>query len=138
MANVAGLFVSPARGSGRSEPRSAVVAVENWGLEGCAHASRPRKEILLASKQHLDALAVEPGAIRENITIDGADVQAWPAGQRLQIGTAVLEITQECAPCHRMDELRAGLRTLLQGNRGMYARVVEGGEIALGDEVDLV
>jgi MOSC domain-containing protein YiiM len=37
-----------------------------------------------------------------------------------------------------MDELRDGLRAELQGKRGMLARVVETGEVALGDEIELV
>jgi MOSC domain-containing protein YiiM len=138
MATVVGLFVSPARGSGRSEPRERVLAVESKGLEGCAHANPPRREVLLASKEHLDAVGVEPGAIRENVTVEGVDVHSWPVGQRVRVGGAVLEITMVCDPCHRMDELRAGLRAEIDGKRGMLAHVVESGEIALGDRVELL
>jgi MOSC domain-containing protein YiiM len=138
MATVAGLFVSAGRGSGVSEPRDRVVAIENRGLEGCAHGNPPRREVLLVSKEHLDALGVEPGAIRENVTVEGADVQSWPVGQRLQIGEALLEITMVCDPCHRMDELRAGLRAQLDDKRGMLAHVVAGGEISLGDSIELL
>jgi MOSC domain-containing protein YiiM len=138
MATVAGLFVSPGRGSGRSEPRQRVLAIESQGLEGCAHANPSRREVLLASKEHLDAVGVEPGAIRENVTVEGADVHSWPLGQRVKVGAAVLEITMVCDPCHRMDELRAGLRAEIDGKRGMLAHVVEGGEIALGDAVELL
>ena len=40
-----------------------------------------------------------------------------------------------CDPCQRMDELRDGLRAELEGKRGMLARVVESGEVAVGDEI---
>ena len=113
-------------------------AIEGQGLEGCAHANPPMREVLFASKEHLDALDVEPGAIRENITVEGEDVQAWPVGQRLKAGEAVFEVTMVCDPCHRMDELREGLRAELDGKRGMLARVVESGEIAVGDEIELL
>lgn len=138
MATVVGLFVSPARGSGRSEPRERVRAIENEGLEGCAHANPPRREVLLASKEHLDAVGVEPGAIRENVTVDGVDVHEWPVGQRVRVGDALLEITMVCDPCSRMDELRPGLRAEIDGRRGMLAHIVETGDIALGDDVSLV
>ena len=137
MANVSGLFVSPERGSGRSEQRERVTAVAGQGFEGCAHANPPRREVLLVSSEHLDAVSVEPGDIRENVTVDGADVQTWPIGQRVRVGDALLEITMVCEPCHRMDELRDGLRDELEDRRGMLAHVVEGGEIALGDEITL-
>ena len=138
MATVAGLFVSPGRGSGRSEPRERVLAIESQGFEGCAHANPPRREVLLVSKRHLDALGVEPGAIRENVTVEGTDVQSWRVGQRVKVGDALLEITMVCEPCHRMDELRAGLRALLDDKRGMLAHVVEGGKVALGDSIELL
>jgi MOSC domain-containing protein YiiM len=138
MATVVGLFVSPARKSGVSEPRERVLAIENQGFEGCAHANPPRREVLLASKDHLDLVGVEPGAIRENVTVEGADVQSWPVGQRVQVGGALLEITMVCDPCQRMDELRPGLRAELDDRRGMLAHVVEGGEIALGDPIRLM
>ena len=138
MATVAGLFVSPERGSGRSEPRERVRAIESQGLEGCAHANPPRREVLFVSEEHLDAVDVAPGAIRENITVAGADVQTWPLGQRVRVGDALLEITMVCDPCHRMDELRPGLRAELADRRGMLAHVVEGGDIAVGDSIELI
>jgi MOSC domain-containing protein YiiM len=138
MATVAGLFISPERGSGRSEPREWVRALESQGLEGCAHANPPRREVLFASQDHLDAVGVEPGAIRENITVAGADVQQWPIGQQVRAGGALLEITMVCDPCQRMDELRQGLRAELADRRGMLAHVVEGGEIAVGDSIELI
>jgi MOSC domain-containing protein YiiM len=138
VATVVGLFVSPGRGSGRSSPLERAFAVASQGLEGCAHANPPRREVLLVSKEHLDAVGVEPGAIRENVTVEGVDVESWPPGQRVRIGEATLEITMVCDPCHKMDQLRAGLRAELDGRRGMLAHVVDGGEIALGDGVELV
>ncbi len=114
-------------------------ALENHGLEGCAHA-RPgtKRQVLFASSEHLDAVGVEPGAIRENFTVTGADVQRWAPGQRVAMGEAVFEVTMKCDPCERMDELRPGLRAELEGRRGVLARVVETGEVAVGDEIQLL
>ena len=138
MASVVGLFTSPARKSGRSDAHESRRAIAGQGFEGCAHANPPRREVLFVSKEHLDSLNVEPGAVRENITVDGDDVQRWPVGQRVRAGEAEFEITMVCDPCHRMDELRDGLRAELDGKRGMLARVVESGEVAVGDQVELV
>ena len=138
MASVVGLFTSPARKSGRSDSHDRRRAISGQGFEGCAHANPPRREVLFVSKEHLDSVNVEPGAVRENITVDGDDVQQWPIGQRVRAGGAEFEITMVCDPCHRMDELRDGLRAELDGKRGMLARVVESGEVAVGDEIELV
>ena len=115
-----------------------MTAVASNGFEGCAHANPPRREVLFASKQHLDALDVAPGAIRENVTVEGADVHEWPVGQRVRVGRALFEVTMVCDPCQRMDQLRPGLRAELEGKRGMLAHVIEGGELSVGDEIELV
>lgn len=139
MARVAGLWTSPAKGSGRMDARERAVAIEQHGLEGCAHA-RPgtKRQVLFASAEHLDALGIEPGRIRENFTIEGDDVQGWPVGQRLRIGEAEFEVTMVCDPCSRMDEIRLGLQAELDGRRGMLARVIRTGEVAAGDPVELL
>ena len=138
MASVHGVFVSPARKSGVSTGLDRARAVAGHGFEGCAHANPPKREVLFVSKGHLDGLGLEPGEIRENITVEGADVQTWPVGAQVRAGEALFEITMVCDPCHRMDELREGLRAQLEDKRGMLARVVSGGEVAVGDPVVLV
>jgi MOSC domain-containing protein YiiM len=138
MAKISGVWTSPARKSGRMDGHERRQAIIGEGLEGCAHANPPRREVLFASKMHLDSVGVDPGAIRENLTVEGDDVQRWPIGQRVRAGGAVFEITMVCDPCHRMDELRDGLRAELDGKRGMLARVVESGEVAVGDEIELL
>jgi MOSC domain-containing protein YiiM len=139
MARVTGLWTSPAKGSGRMDARERVQAIEGHGLEGCAHArAGTKRQVLFASAQHLDALSVEYGRIRENFTIDGTDVHQWPVGQRVGIGTAEFEITMVCDPCSRMDEIRPGLQEELDGKRGVLARVLKTGEVTAGDQVELL
>ena len=138
MPSIVGIWTSPARRSGRSVEHERLQAIAGEGMEGCAHGNPPRREVLFVSLDHLESVGVEPGAIRENLTVAGADVQAWPVGQQVRVGEAVFEITMVCDPCHRMDELREGLRAELDGKRGMLARVVESGEVAVGDELELL
>jgi MOSC domain-containing protein YiiM len=138
VARIVGLWTSPGRKSGRSLAHERIKAVAGHGFEGCAHANPPKREVLFVSREHLDSVDVEPGAVRENLTVEGDDVEKWPIGQQVRAGEAVFEITMVCDPCHRMDELRQGLRAELQGKRGMLARVVESGEVAVGDEIELV
>ena len=139
MARIVGVWTSPGRKSGRSVGHERRRAIAGEGLEGCAHANPPMREILFVSKAHLDSVGVEPGAIRENLTVEGCDVQQWPIGQRVRVGDeAVFEITMVCDPCHRMDELRDGLRAELEGKRGMLAKVVVSGVVTLGDELELL
>src|SRR5919202_1689965 len=138
MASIAGIFTSPGRKSGRSVGHERLRALEGRGMEGCAHANPPRREVLFASLEHLQSVDVEAGDIRENLTVEGADVQQWPVGQRVRVGNAVFEITMVCDPCRRMDELRQGLRAELDDKRGMLARVTQTGEVAVGDAIELI
>ncbi len=114
-------------------------ALADHGLEGCAHA-RPgnKRQVLFASLEHLEAVGVEPGRIRENFTVAGEDVQDWAVGQRVRAGGAVFEVTMVCDPCERMEAIRPGLRREIDGRRGMLARVLEEGEVAVGDSLQLL
>ena len=74
---------------------------------------------------------------RGNLLVEGLDIPQQP-GARLRIGPQVLvEITQECAPCERMEALHPGLRSALEPDwrAGARARVLRGGEVAVGDEI---
>jgi MOSC domain-containing protein YiiM len=139
MGTIAGIWTSPGRKSGRMNGHERIRALADHGLDGCAHArSGGKRQVLFASREHLEAVGVEPGRIRENFTVAGADVQTWPVGQRLRAGTAVFEVTMVCDPCERMEAIRPGLRAELDGRRGMLARVVEEGEVAVGDALELL
>ena len=138
MAKIVGVWTSPGRGAARMDPHDRRQAIAGGGLVGCAHANPPKSEVLFVSKEHLDSVGVEPGAIRENLTVEGDDVQQWPIGLQVRVGDALFEITMVCDPCRKMDALREGLRAELEDKRGMLARVVEGGEVAVGDEIELL
>jgi MOSC domain-containing protein YiiM len=42
-----------------------------------------------------------------------------------------------CDPCELMEEIRPGLEDELEGKRGMLARVLTTGDVAVGDEIKL-
>ena len=74
---------------------------------------------------------------RGNLLVEGLDLPQQP-GALLRIGTDVqVEITQECAPCERMEALRPGLRAALTPDwrAGARARVLHGGPVSVGDEI---
>ena len=116
-----------------------VNAIESLGLEGDIHAVKESsRQVLLIEKETLDALKLKPAMLRENVTTEGIPLMSLQRKQRLQVGKAVFEITNECEPCERMEELRAGLQDELTGRRGMLAKVVRGGPIRVGDPVTIL
>jgi len=113
----------------------ALALITGTGLAGDRHADPlgPR-HVLLASGPVLAAHRLAPGAIGDNLIVDEA-IDALPSGALLAIGDAVLRVTFRCESCHHLDRVRPGLAAALRGQRGVLARVVAGGTIAVGDRI---
>lgn len=136
MANVANLFRAPKKRLPMEEVREARILAD-FGLEGCAHAQPAgSRQILLVDRETLEAMDLQPGILRENITTDGVNVNSLQIGQRLRVGAAQLEVTMVCTPCNHMERIRPGLRKELWGRRGMLCRVLQGGLIRPGDRIE--
>ena len=120
-------------------PEASLRLIEGRGIEG-DHHQKPggSRQVLLMAEENCDAFGLAPGEVRENIVTRGIDLQNLPAGTRLEIGSAALEITKDCEPCSFIESLRPGLRAQMERRRGMLARVVRGGEIRVGDEITLL
>lgn len=132
----------------RREPLQKVseaVAVEGRGLEGDHAMNRKedgKRQVTLIQKEHIGVVGmiidqdeVDPALLRRNIVVSGINLQGLKE-QRIQIGTALLEITGPCHPCSRMEEnLGKGGYSAMRGHGGWCARVLETGKISLGDEV---
>jgi MOSC domain-containing protein YiiM len=118
-------------------PAAGATARLRHGLEG-DRRRRPTREVLFMEQEVLDAFGLTPGAVREQITVRGLALGALAPGTRLRIGAAVFEAGGLCAPCERMDEIRAGLREALEGRRGRFMRVAEEGAFAVGDPIALL
>ena len=136
MAELVGIWRSPQRRA-PMEPLERARVLED-GVEGCAHRRPNKRSVLFVAVEDLDAVGVEPGTVKENFTVRGAEVMKWPLGQRVAIGDAEFEIAMVCDPCELMEEIRPGLQAELEGRRGMLARVVRTGEVAVGDTVALL
>lgn len=121
------------------KPVATVRAIENRGLQGDRHAMpNSARQVLLLEQETCLEYGFPIGAIRENITTRGIDLMSLPKHTRLQIGQAVLETTKECEPCSMVDDVRKGLREELAHKRGMLARVIRGGEIAVGSKISIL
>ena len=118
-------------------PLQQAQAIADMGLEGDRHAEKgSARQILIMDKETLDEFGLTPGDVRENVTTLGLDLNSMQPGNVLFIGSEVtFEVTGYCEPCHRLDDIRLGLREALEGRRGILATVINGGPIQVGDVV---
>jgi MOSC domain-containing protein YiiM len=150
-----------------SKPNVVVVRlVAGVGVEGDAHAgatvkhrsrvakdpTRPNlRQVHLIHSELFDELrergfSISAGQMGENLTTRGIDLLAVPAGTRLRIGAAVLEVKGLRNPCHQLDGLAPGLMAAVLGKdaagnvvrkAGVMAVVLEGGEARPGDRIEV-
>jgi MOSC domain-containing protein YiiM len=136
VASVLHLFRAPKKRLPMEELSEAAV-VSDFGLTGCAHARRnSKRQVLLVDRETLEAMELQPGIIRENITTDGLNVNGLPIGQKLRIGPTKLIVSAVCTPCDQLEKIRPGLRREMWGRRGKLCRVLEGGIIRRGDPIE--
>ena len=125
---------------------SEVTAIPDMGLEGdyFKKSSTGKRQVTLIQQEHLDVVArilgkteIPPELLRRNIVISGINLLALKY-QQFQVGEVLLETTGICAPCSRMEEnLGAGGYNSMRGHGGITAKIVQGGQIKIGDIVKL-
>ncbi len=82
------------------------------------------------------------GQFGENLTVEGMPETEVHIGDAYRIGSAVLQVSQPRSPCFKLAlkmERPAFLKAFLaSGRTGFYFRVLEEGEIGVGDDIRLL
>ena len=106
---IAHLFLKPARHQPVVE-QSAITLTTGVGIAGDIHAHKlnPR-QVLVTLAAQLDALAVAPGALYENLVITGAAPADFRPGSAIVIGDVEIRLTMYCEPCRRIAPLVGNL-----------------------------
>ena len=122
-----------------------VQAIQGKGLSGDHfNSKRNKREVTLIQAEHFDVVGailgkeIDHRLTRRNIAVKGINLLSLK-GQRFRIGEAILEGTGECHPCTRMEEnFGPGGYNAMRGHGGLTAAIIEGGEIKIGDTVELL
>lgn len=129
--------------------------VTELGLEGDLHRDMehhggPERALCLFALEQIRVLQAEghnvsPGAIGENLTVEGLDWERVTPGSRLELGAGVLiEVTRYTSPCFNIKKNFADgdfsrvSQKRHPGSSRVYARVLRAGMIRQGDTVRLV
>lgn len=138
--SVIALHLKPA--SGQLASVNELTAQAGVGFVGDRCAGSKKRQALLVSTESLVALGLEPGVLREQITVDLPGLQELLPGTVVQVGEVQFEITQDCEPCSKMakyvEESPDEFKARTNHNRGMLACVKTSGKICLGDKVQVV
>ena len=119
------------------KPVDPAIVTADMGLEGCRHAKPgSQRQVLLIEEEILDELDLRPALIKENIATRGIDLTSLPGETRLLLGEEVELWTT--GPCGLMDEIRDGLQEDLRGRRGTLAWVKRGGQLQVGDRIEVM
>jgi MOSC domain-containing protein YiiM len=86
--------------------------------------------------------SIDGGGFGENLTTQGIDHTSAVIGERWRAGGTILEVSEPRVPCwklaRRMDEKRFIQRFNSAGRPGTYLRIIEEGDIAAGDPIEVV
>jgi MOSC domain-containing protein YiiM len=135
------LFISVQGSSTRIEKES--FQLDPKGIVEDKYYDKNIHRSVLITSQESYALANEHnvqmpiGSLGENILIEYNPYHLNP-GDQLRMGEVLLQISQYCTICDHLSAIDEILPTLLKDDRGIFAKVIEGGMIKKGDEVYLL
>jgi MOSC domain-containing protein YiiM len=115
--------------------------------DGKAHGG-PDKAVYGYAAEDLDwwrgqlGVEVGPGSMGENLTTSDLDLSEAVVGERWEIGSVVLQVTQPRIPCYklgiRMGDDRFPERFAEARRHGVYLRILAEGALQAGDEIQVV
>ena len=142
MGKIMAVCISEKRGTQKKNIEK-VRLIENFGLEGDAHGGNWHRQVSLLSYEKVRAfeekgISVEDGAFGENLLVEGFDFKTLPVGTRFRCGEVLLEMTQIGKECHSHCETYQTVGDCIMPREGVFARVLHGGMIQIGDEMEIV
>ena len=119
-----------------------VLVLEDFGLEGDAHAGKWHRQVSLLSHDKIEAFRAKgadviDGAFGENLVVSGIDFRALPVGTHLVCNDVELEMTQIGKECHSGCAIYQKMGECIMPREGVFAKVLHGGTISVGDTLKI-
>lgn len=140
MGKINAICISEKRGTAKKLVETAHFVTE-FGILGDAHAGDWHRQVSLLGQGEIDdfkarGAQVEAGSFGENIIAEGFTFKKLPIGTRLQCGNVFFEITQIGKECHSHCAIYQQIGDCIMPREGVFARVLHGGDIKIGDNLD--
>ena len=141
MGKVIAVCISPAKGTQKTNVGEGTF-IEDFGIQGDAHAGKWHRQVSLLSYDKIEEFRqrgaeVENGAFGENLVVEGIDFRSLPVGTRLYCNDVILEMTQIGKECHHGCPIFQKMGDCIMPREGVFARVIKGGTIKTGDEMQI-
>ena len=123
----------------QKKPVPKAVIRKHYGIVGDAHAGTWHRQISLLASEDIDrmrgkGIEINHGDFAENITTKGIDLSSLPVGTRLNLGEAILEVTQIGKECHNGCAIYHIVGDCVMPRNGIFTRVIRGGVIDCDSE----
>jgi len=142
MGTVKAICISDIRGIQKREVTAASFDPK-WGIAGDAHGGEWHRQVSLLSYEKIQEFRARGaevgfGDFAENLVVEGFDFRNLPVGSKFSCGTVILEMTQIGKECHTHCQIYQKMGECIMPTEGVFAVVVHGGEITVGDEMTLL
>lgn len=139
MGKIVSINISENKGTAKT-PVIKGVLKEEYGLIGDAHSGNWHRQVSLLDIESIrkvqeSGVKINMGDFAENITTEGINLENVKIGDIIKAGSAVLEVTQIGKECHDMCEIRKKVGDCIMPKKGVFTRVIKGGEISAGESI---
>lgn len=121
-------------------PVKSIILVEDKGVFNDAHFDKlTDRQVSLLAIEDIEYTNkkmntnLKPGDFAENITTKGIELYSLTLGTKIYIGETILEVSKIGKECHNGCDIKKLVGNCIMPNRGIFARVIRGGEITVED-----
>lgn len=141
MGRLVSICISEKKGVGKTQVNE-IELIEGFGLKGDAHGGNWHRQVSLLEKEKIEDFIARGGNVKfgdfgENIVTEGIDLDSIKVGDVVEIGDAVLEITQKGKKCHDKCHIYKMVGDCIMPKNGVFATVQKGALVKIGEEMNV-
>ena len=143
MGKIVAICISKKKGVQKKDVKQCRL-IENYGLEGDAHAGSWHRQISLLSIEgrlvmENKGIKLDAGDFGENVLTEGVDFANIMVGNEIRLGRdALVRVTQIGKECHDRCNIYYQVGDCIMPREGIFAEVLKGGEIKIDDDIEFI